>query len=179
VTKLQLIQVFVFAFLALGTAVGTSDENWKEDQAAGNYWYVGRGGIYTHDPYDNNPGTMVVLPSPEKNEIRIYPDIPFPETGNTDVQYGFGTTPEEADSPIESWPITFEQGVFGYVEVPEELTTMFIDRANAEGYVVLNIADRQGNIATRTFVFEGYAEAYASLPDDVRIFPPPNENGLY
>lgn len=169
----------VLSLLLPEVVLSASDEQWKKDQAAGIYWYVGRGGIFTHDPYDNNPGTLVVIPSPENNEIRIYPDIPFSDEGETRVRYAFEITPEKAGSSFELWPTTFERGVFGYVEVPQEFTTTFIEEARAEGSVILDIADRNGDLATRTFIFDGYDEVYAELPDSVRILPPPNENGLY
>jgi len=169
----------LFVLMSLSTVMSASTPQWKVDQNNGNYWGSDGKSLMTHDPYDNNPGTLQIIPSPEGYEIRIYPDIPFPDNGQTRVRFTFSDGSGQQMGEFESWPITLEQGVFGYVEVPRDFTSTFIKEGINADQVIVEIEDRYGELARRTFIFRDYQKVYNQLSSDVKVLPEPKENGKY
>lgn len=151
------------ATLLLLGGMANSQEQWQLDQAAGKYWYAEGELVYTHDPKENNPGTMMVVPSLEEDiTISILPDLEFNDTGKAPVRYAFNRRLEDSDAVFEPWSVEQLED-FSYLDAPQKFVDEFLCNARNDGFVEIEIIDRFAETAHRTFILNGYEDAFAEL----------------
>lgn len=147
----------------LSSGIANLQEQWQLDQAAGEYWYAEDAFVYTHDPKENSPGTMVVIPSlKEGTTIRILPDLEFDDTAKAPVRYTFNRKLEGSGAVFEPWS-TEELEDSSYLDAPQKFVDEFLRSARIDGFVEIEIIDRFAKTAHRTFILNGYEDAFVEL----------------
>lgn len=141
-------------------------EDWQLDQAAGNYWSVDGELVLTHDPKENNPGTMFVGPHPQVGVsyvIFVSADLTFDNSGVAPVRYVFNESVEGSDIVFQDWStIEIPEGV-QLLQAPDSFADEFASQVPFGGSVEMEIVDSSGEVAHRTFVLDGFRDAWNEL----------------
>lgn len=147
----------------LFSGIVNSQEQWQLDQAAGKYWYAEDAFVYTHDPKENNSGTMMVIPlSGENVEINIFPDLEFNNAGKAPARYAFNEELAGSNAVFEPWSLVQSED-FSYLNAPQKFVDEFLSNAHRDGFVEIEIIDKFAETAHRTFVLNGYEDVVAEL----------------
>ena len=158
------LNLTILLSLLFGLAFSQTNQEgrWKLDQQNGNFWYAGESSIFTHDPYDNNPGTLIIVQTDIGREIRVYADIALIKWGKTKVRYAFDRNVSRTANNFDDWE-NIEDDSYGYVLMPSQLVESFISKAQTHQFVTIELIDKYEKAAMRTFVFQGLSVAVETL----------------
>lgn len=133
--------------LLLFSSQGFTQEQWEVDQAAGKYWYAENGYLYTHDPAENNPGTLFVVPQEDGElNIAISPELQYQDVDKVPVKYTFNRDSEQSLAVVENWS-TFEMsGGILLLSASAVFVHQFEMYANKDGYIKIEITDSVSHI---------------------------------
>lgn len=162
-------QLLLGFLLVFGYAL--AQEQWQLDQAAGEYWYVGRTDVYSYDPKENNPGTIKVIPDENGDiTIEIHANLVLNTEEDARVRYAFNEEVLEARPPFEQWEAS-GIGFLGitYVTASPAFVSEFMQQATKDGYVEVEMVDEEGESVFRRFIFQGFADAYNALAADLGV----------
>lgn len=142
-------------------------ESWQLDQAVGNHWYVEDGFVYTNDPEENNPGSMFVIPRANGTyDIAIVPDLNFANDGSTTVRYSFNEELENSDAQFERWSIVEIEEGSTILMAPQRFVNEFAAYSRDDGFVEVEMTGNFEGVAHRTFILDGFTEAFDTLLSD-------------
>lgn len=148
-----------------------AQEQWQLDQAAGKYWYVDKYRLYSHDPKENNPGTIEVIPAELGGIfIKIHANLELNTSVSTKVRYSFNQDIQTADPSFEQWEA---EGV-GFLGVTAVIASrnfleQFMRWSKTDGFVDVEMTDKNGDAALRRFIFTGFPSAYNELASELGI----------
>lgn len=148
-----------------------AQEQWQLDQAAGKYWYVDTNRVYSYDPKENNPGTIEVIPE-ENGEIniKVHAELRLDTSVGAKVRYSFNQDIQTANPLPEQWEA---QGIsfLGLTNVvaSQNFVDQFMRLSKTDGFVDIEMTDKNGDAALRRFIFTGFPNTYNELASELGV----------
>ncbi len=146
-----------------------AQEQWQLDQAAGKYWHVEKDEVRSFDLKEENPGLIRVAPEKDgKINITILAQLELDMSGDPKVRYSFNQDIQTAGSSSEQW-LNFS--LFGATQMvaSQKFVKQFMHWAEADGFVDVEITDKNGDVALCRFVLTGFANIYNELASELNI----------
>ncbi len=146
-----------------------AQEQWQLDQAVGKYWHVNNAKLFSYSPEENNPGLMMVMVE-ENGEVHITisAELELGMFAESKVRYSFNRDIQMADPSSEQWQTL---NFFGATSViaSQNFIRQFMRWAKADGFVDVEMTDKNGDAALRRFIFKGFPSAYNELAAELGI----------